>query len=85
MSILNIGLQSVGVMRQKTQSCEDQLKNCNSLASIRKLELSTPCLAEEVIDAVTPTKILLQDVITRLHLKDHKFETSEAASKSEIE
>ena len=85
MSILNIGLQSVGVMRQKTQSCEDQLKNCNSLASIRKLELSTPCLAEEVIDAVTPTKILLQDIFTRLHLKDHKFETFEAASKSEIE
>ena len=31
MSISNIGLQSVGIMRQKTESSEEALKSCNSL------------------------------------------------------
>ena len=37
MSILNIGLQSVGIMRTKTSSYEKELKSCNSLADVRSL------------------------------------------------
>ena len=85
MSILNIGLQSVGVMRQKTQSFEEALKQCNNLTSIRGLGEENPTLEEEVLDAVAPMKALLQGIFTRLHLADHRFETFEAATKLAME
>ena len=85
MSILNIGLQSVGIMRQKTESFEEALKPCNSLKAIRSLGESNPDLKEEVLDAMSPMKALLQGIFVRLQLKDHKFKTFEAASEQEID
>ena len=85
MSILNIGLQSVGVMRQKTLSFEEALKQCNNLASIRSLGEENPTLEEDVLDAVAPMKALLQGIFTRLRLSDHCFETFEAATKLAID
>ena len=86
MSILNIGLQSVGIMRQKTESFEEALKPCNSLKAIRSLGESNPDLKEEVLDAMSPMKALLQGIFVRLQLKDHKFKTFEAsASQQEID
>lgn len=73
MSILNIGLQAVGVMRQKTTSREDQLKNANNLSAIRALETSNPQIREEVKEAVKPVKDLLNEVFERLKLKEEPF------------
>lgn len=53
--------------------------------SIRGLGEENPTLEEEVLDAVAPMKALLQGIITRLHLADHRFETFEAATKLAIE
>lgn len=85
MSILNVGLQSVGIMRQKTRSFEEALKSCNNLTSIRTLGEKNPDLESEVLDALAPMKALLQGIFIRLQLKDHKFETFEAASKLEMD
>jgi len=85
MSILNIGLQSVGVMRQKRQSFEEALKQCNNLMSIHGFGEENPTLEEEVLDAVAPMKALLQGIFIRLHLADHRFETFEAATKLAME
>ena len=84
MSILNIGLQYVGVMRQETKSYEDSLRSCNNLAAIQRLAESHPDLEEEILDAVAPMKALLQHLFTRLQLKGVQFQTFEAAAKSEM-
>jgi hypothetical protein len=85
MTILNLGLQSVGIMRQKTLSFEEALKLCSNVASIRALGEKNPDLKLEVLDAIAPMKALLQGIFMRLHLKDHKYETFEAASKFEMD
>ena len=85
MSILNIGLQSVGIMRTKTSSYEKELKSCNSLADVRSLAMKHPDVEYEVLDAVAPVKALLQGIFIRLQLKDSKFQTFEAASKHDMD
>lgn len=52
MSIVNLALQSVGLMRNRTESFENQLKNCNNLATIRQVGSKHPDLKREVIDAI---------------------------------
>lgn len=66
MSVLNIGFQSVGLMREKTEHFEKQLDSANSLAVIRKLVEKYPSFEEEVLDSMEPVRILLSNVITRL-------------------
>ena len=85
MSILNIGLQSVGIMRQRTESFKEALKSCNNLSSIRTLGVNNPNLEGEDLDALAPMKALLQGIFIRLQLKDHNFDTFEAASKLKMD
>ena len=60
MSILNLGLQSVGLMRKEcTPSAEAVLKNCNSLKQIRTAVDSEPSLAEEIADSIEAVKMLI--------------------------
>ncbi len=84
MSILNIGLQSVGIMRNKTCSYEDSLKNLNTLSDIRSLGQKEPALKEEVKDALEPMKALLHGLFSRLKIKGKSFRTFEAASVADM-
>ena len=85
MSILNIGLQYVGVMRKETESFEESLKHCNNLSAIRSLGEKQPTLADEVRDALEPMKALLQGIFMRLSLKGHSFSTFTAARANDID
>ena len=62
MSILNIGYQSVGIMRNKTASYEKEPEHCKSLADIRALAKKYLNLESEVLDAVAHMKALLQGI-----------------------
>ena len=74
MSILNLGLQSVGLMRKEcTPSAEAVLKNCNSLQQIRSAVAGVPSLAGEIADSVEPVKLLITDLFQRLGLKGKKL------------
>ena len=84
MSILNIALQSVGLMRRPTQSFEEKLNNCNNLSTIRDLGHKNPGLREEVADAMESTKSLLSGLFMHLKLKDRSFATFAAASEEDI-
>lgn len=84
MSIVNIALQSVGIMRVRTESFEDQLKSCRNLTSIRECGDKNPGLEAEVVDAMEPIKSLLCTLFVQLKLEEHKFSTFTAASKEEI-
>ena len=70
MSILNLGLQSVGLMRAEcTESAEQALKNCNSLKQIRAAVVQQPSLASEIANSIEPVKLLLTNVFQRLAMK----------------
>ena len=82
MSILNIGLQSVCVMRAKVRdNLEKALVKCSSLKKIR-MECAT--YKEDVKLSLSPTKELISDVLKQLELKSKKFEIFNSASDVEI-
>ena len=70
MSLLNMGLQSVGLMRKK-MSDEDEtaISGCNSLSQLRQA-LKHPHLKESCLGSVEPVKVLLHDCFGRLKLKE---------------
>ena len=84
MSILNLGFQSLGLMREKTEHYEKQLDSANSLGEIRKLAEKYPTVEEDVLDSVEPVRILLSNVITRLKWKDKNLKVFNPATEGEI-
>ena len=83
MSLLNIGLQCVGLMRAKmSEEFESAIQNCNNLQQLRKAAENRK---EELSSSLKPTTDLLHDVFTRLELKGEPFEPYEAATMEEIE
>ena len=84
MSIINLALQGVGVMREEVVH-ESELKRCGSLKSIRDMAEKIPELKEEVLRSVEPTVELLSTLIQRLKLKEHNFESHDAASEEDID
>ena len=69
MSLLYIGLQGVGIMRQEIESCESYLKNANNLSEKRKIKAKHPKIVDEVSNAVKPTKELMDTIFRKLSLR----------------
>ena len=86
MSILNLGLQSVGLARTKLDddAMEKEIKKCNSLSQLRKQAETTPAFKESVADSIAPVKVLLSRVTQRLELKGEPFIVSAAALSGDI-
>ena len=83
MSILNLGLQSVGMMRSRmSDAAEVAIKNCNTTALVRK---AAEPFQEEIRKSLEPTVTLLNDVVHRLELKGKKFRTFDSLSAEEIQ
>ena len=86
MSTLNLGLQCVGLMREKmTDSFEDEVKKCNNLKQLRATAKRIPDFSESVSDSISHTKVLLTQIMERLQLKNKKFKVIPAASDNDIE
>ena len=86
MSILNLGLQSVGLMRtQGSERAEQKLKNCNNLSQIRAAVVDDSSLADEISDSIEPVKILLSDIFQRLHLKEKNVKMTPSAAQSRMQ
>lgn len=69
MSIINIGLQGVGIMREKAVSNEDSLSHCGGLKATRQMAEKIPALKGEVLESVKPCIELLRHVMERLKLR----------------
>ena len=83
MSIVNLGLQCVGIMRSKlSDDFEDAIKNCNNLKECRA---SLSLMPSRMDETLAPTIALLHDLMKRLELKDQHFEVFDAATADEIE
>ncbi len=87
MSLLNIGLQSVGVMRQRmSDEMEKSIQNANSMADVRSAATKTPGLKESFInDSVKPTISLLSEVLGRLSLKGKPFQMMDSPSEADLD
>ena len=86
MSILNLGAQAVGLMRENTD-IENLLGNCSGLKALRKLHDENLGLdvKSKILQSVEPCKSLLQNVFRRLTYSSIPLETYQPASEDEIE
>ena len=58
MSIVNLGLQSIGLARQEmSEEVEAELKKCNSLADLRRIAARKPEVVIATADSLSPVKI----------------------------
>ena len=84
--ILNLGLQSVGLMRCVMDAAnEKRLKPCNSMKAIRSLAESHSEFKEAFADSISPVKALLSGVFQRLKLKDDPIQVFVPASDADID
>lgn len=81
MSIINLGLQCVGIMRNKLSDEVEDIKNCNNLRQLRAALASDPSKVDETL---APQIELLNDNMKRLQLKGQPFKVYDAATSSEI-
>ena len=85
MSTLNLGLQTVGLMRQKgSDEFESIVNRCKQLADFRNVAKSNLQLPSPVLDSVTPCKILLANVFSRLKFKEKNVSVGTSATLEEI-
>ena len=83
MSIVNLGLQSVGLMRKEMSSdAEKALKNCNSLKQLRS---AGEHHKKEIAESIKQPIDLVSDIMQRLELKGKHFEIETACSDDELE
>ncbi|KAL5012660.1 hypothetical protein ScPMuIL_011211 [Solemya velum] len=85
MSILNLALQAVGLMRAAASGeCERKMKSANGLGQLRELAQSNPEMRQEMVDSIEPVKTLLTQMFQRLKLKDRPFKCFSAASDADL-
>ena len=69
MSILNLGFQSIGLMRKEADpQVEATISKCNNMKELRRAAEKTPELADAVLDSMSPVKVVISDVVRRLSL-----------------
>ena len=86
MSTLNLGLQCVGLMREKMdEEFETEAAKCKSLRDLRDCSKRIPDFKSTALDTVAHVKSLLVMLLGRLELKGKKFSAFPAASETDID
>ncbi len=86
MSLLNLGLQSIGLMREvMPEEFEALLSNCGSMSDIRKKAELNPGLKNKLLESLKPVKDLMSSVFNRLELKGQAFGKYESASQAHMD
>ena len=85
MSLLNMGLQSVGFMRSEMSDEEEApIFACNSLNQLRQVASKHPSIRESCLDSIEPVKVLLHNTLGRIQLKGKNTEAYLSAKDEEI-
>ena len=75
MSILNLGFQTIGLMRKQVEEVlESTISKCNNMKQMRAAAEKDPPLVDAVQDCMEAVKILISDIICHLWLKGRHFE-----------
>ena len=86
MSILNLALQCVGIMRASmADEFESKIKSANTLKLLRAKAESDKNLAEAMHDSIESVKVLLTQLFQRLKLKDENVSVFPPASTEQQE
>lgn len=84
MSIINLGLQCVGLARsQLSDEFEKEVSKCNNLTDLRQRQRLSE-KQEAVQESLSPVKSTLHSIFTRLMLHQEHFQVYESASIREI-
>ena len=79
---LHVGFQSVGLVRSEmSEPAEAALKNCNSIALLRK---AGEPFKDKIAKSLESMISLLSDVISHLQLKGKKFQVYDSSSSEDI-
>ena len=86
MSVLNLGLQSVGLARELVarDEVEQEVSRCNSMSQVRELASKKPFIKDALTESLAPVKVTLSDITQRLELKGEKFVVRSAALPCDI-
>jgi hypothetical protein len=85
MSILNLGLQCVGVAREKmAEEFEKEAAKANTLSELRAIAARTNGFKDAVVGSLSPVKSLLNSIFVRLKLHDDFILTFDSASIDDI-
>ena len=80
MSILNLALQSVGLMRANMdQKFEEAMSKCKSMEDVRHQAEAIPGFREAFCDSIELVKVQLQSLFPRLELKGEPFQNFTSA------
>ena len=83
--ILNLGLQSVGLMREKmTPDLETVMNHCSNMQEVRQAAKDNASLKDAFQDSLEPVKVLLSSIFQRLKLKDQPMKCFHQAFPSSI-
>ena len=84
-AIANLGLQSVGIMRQKMSAdMEERIRNCNSNEELRKTIERNEELKPALENSLSVPIDLLNSVFVKLSLKDKRFQTLSPCTNEEL-
>ena len=62
-SVLNLGMQSVGLARrQLEEEVETEIQRCTTTSQVRELAVKKPSIKESLLDSVSPVKVTLADI-----------------------
>ncbi len=85
MSVLNLGLQCVGLARAEfPEAFEREVSKCNSLSELRKIATKNDDFVTAVQDSLSPVKVLLSSIFCRLKLHDEYIRMFASATFTEI-
>ena len=86
MSLLNLALQGVGLMRKEMPAqFEIAISSCKSVKDIRTACSNHPGLKKAIVMSTEPVKILLQSLFVRLEQKEKPFQVFHSSSSSELD
>ena len=85
MSVLNLGLQCIGMMRTSgNEVFEKEMSQCGSMKTIRKAAEMRKEFKDDLLDSVEPVKFLLNQTFQRLQLKEKNITCLSSAADQEI-
>ena len=85
MSVDNLGLQSVGLMRRQTdEEFETTISKCNGMEQLRLAAKNKPELKEKLADSTEPVNIMLSDITTCLKWNEVPLAVQSSATEQEI-
>ena len=83
-AIANLGLQSVGMRQKMSADMEEHIRNCNSNEELRKAIEWYEELKPALENSLTVPVHLLNRVLSKLSLKDKRFQTFSSCADEEL-